>query len=150
KLAGEVEHTSDPLDGTYGTGHLTVCNGKVPSLKLNENVMKLLHFNDLGPAAQDPSSFSSISADLRLGNLRISSSEINVVGYGVDVQGSGTLTLKGSESLDCHGVAKILTKQGFFTRILARLSGATVKDGLLSFPFRVSGTVSNPNFSVEE
>jgi uncharacterized protein involved in outer membrane biogenesis len=148
KLAGEVEHTNDPLDGIYGTGHVVVRNGKVPSLKLNENVMKLLHFNDLGPAAQDPSSFSSISADLRLTNLRISSSEINFIGYGVDVQGSGTLTLRGSDSLDYHGVAMILAKQGFFTRIVARLSGATVKDGLLSFPFRVGGTVSNPNFSM--
>ncbi len=150
KLAGEVEHTNDPLDGIYGTGHVVVRNGKVPSLKLNENVMKLLHFNDLGPAAQDPSSFSSISADLRLTNLRISSSEINFIGYGVDVQGSGTLTLRGSDSLDYHGVAMILAKQGFFTRIVARLSGATVKDGLLSFPFRVGGTVSNPNFSMEK
>jgi len=147
KLAGEVEHTSDPLDGIHGTGHVKVRNGKAPSLKLNENVMKLLHFNDLGPAAQEPSAFSVISADLRLANLRISSSEINFVGYGVDVQGSGTLTLRGSDSLDYHGVAKILTPEGFFTRMAARLSGATVKDGLLSFPFRVGGTLLNPKFS---
>jgi hypothetical protein len=88
------------------------------------------------------------SADLRLANQRISSSEINFVGYGVDVQGSGTLTLRGSDSLDYHGVAKILTPEGFFTRMAARLSGATVKDGLLSFPFRVGGTLVNPKFSM--
>ncbi len=148
KLAGDVEHSNHPLAGIHGTGHLTVRNGKVPTLMLNENVMKLLHFNDLGPAAQDPSSFSSISANLRLANLRISSSVINFVGYGVDVQGSGTLTLRGPGSLDYHGVAKVLTPQGFFTRIVARLSGATVKDGLLSFPFRVGGTLESPKFSM--
>ncbi|HET7441457.1 MAG TPA: AsmA-like C-terminal region-containing protein, partial [Terriglobales bacterium] len=35
KLAGEIEHTLRPLAGMHGTGHVTVRNGQVPSLKLN-------------------------------------------------------------------------------------------------------------------
>jgi hypothetical protein len=67
KLAGAIEHSLHPLAGIHGAGHLTVRNGQVPSLKLNANLMKLAHFNDLGPAKNDPSSFSFISTDLELG-----------------------------------------------------------------------------------
>ncbi|HET7442915.1 MAG TPA: AsmA-like C-terminal region-containing protein, partial [Terriglobales bacterium] len=147
KLAGEIEHTLRPLAGMHGTGHVTVRNGQVPSLKLNENLMKLAHFNDLGPAKHDPSSFSSISTDLELDDQRISSRAIDVDGYGVDVDGSGSISVSGSDDLNYQGVAEILAKQGFVTNIMARLSGATLKDGKLSFPFRVGGTIENPRFS---
>jgi uncharacterized protein involved in outer membrane biogenesis len=147
RLAGEIEHTLRPLVGMHGTGHVTVRNGRVPSLKLNENLMKLAHFNDLGPAKQDPSSFSSISADLELADLRISSRAIDVDGYGVNVNGSGSVSVSGSDDLDYQGVAEIVAKQGFVTNIMARLSGATLKNGKLSFPFRVGGTIENPRFS---
>jgi hypothetical protein len=147
KLAGEIEHTLSPLTGTQGTGQVTVRNGQAPSLRLNENLMKLAHFNDLGPAKQDPASFSSISADLRLANQRISSSKIDIVGYGVNAQCSGSLSVTGSDALDYQGVAEILAKQGFFTNTFAQLSGATLKNGRLSIAFRVGGTIQNPIFS---
>ena len=40
--------------------HLTVRNGDVPSLRLNANLTKLAHYNDLGPAKNDPSSFNFV------------------------------------------------------------------------------------------
>jgi uncharacterized protein YhdP len=148
KVAGEIEHSHDPLAGIHGAGHLTARNGQALSLKLNQNVMKLARFNDLGPAAQNPDSFSSISADLEVANQRISSRQINIVGYGVNAQCSGSLNVTGAGSLDYQGVAEILATQGFFTNTLARLSGATLRNRKLSFPFRVSGTIENPKFSV--
>jgi uncharacterized protein involved in outer membrane biogenesis len=147
KLAGEIEHTLNPLAGMHGTGHVKVTNGKVPSLMLNANLMKLAHFNDLGPAKENPSSFSSISTDLELENLRISSSTIDIDGYGVDVDGSGSVSVSGSDELNYQGVAAITTKQGFLTNTVARLEGAKLKDGKLSFPFRIEGTIENPKFS---
>jgi uncharacterized protein involved in outer membrane biogenesis len=54
KLAGEIEHTMSPLAGMHGTGHAKVTNGQVPSLMLNSNLMKLVHFNDLGPPKRIP------------------------------------------------------------------------------------------------
>ncbi|HEV2417982.1 MAG TPA: AsmA-like C-terminal region-containing protein [Terriglobia bacterium] len=150
KLAGEIEHTQDPLAGIHGAGRVTVRNGKVPSLMLNKNLMKLAHFNDLGPAKQDPSSFSSISTDLELANLRISSRHVDLDGYGVDVDGSGSVSVSGSGNLNYQGVAEITSKQGFFTNLLARLSGASLKNGKLSFPFKVSGTLENPMFSEQK
>jgi hypothetical protein len=52
--------------------------------------------------------------------------------------------------LDYKGVAEILATQGFFTNTLARLSGATLRNRKLSFPFRVSGTIESPKFSAAE
>jgi uncharacterized protein involved in outer membrane biogenesis len=147
KLAGEIEHTLNPLAGVHGTGHVRVTNGMVPSLMLNANLMKLAHFNDLGPAKENPSSFSSISTDLELANLRITSKTIDIDGYGVDVDGAGSVSVSGSDDLSYQGVASITTKQGFLTNTFARFEGAELKEGKLSFPFRVRGTIKSPVFT---
>jgi uncharacterized protein involved in outer membrane biogenesis len=147
RLGGEIAHSLRPLAGIRGAGHLTVRNGQVPSLKLNANLMKLAHFNDLGPAKDDPSSFKVITADLELDNQRISSRVIDLDGYGVDVDGSGTVSVSGSDELNYRGLAEITTKENFFTNTIARLSGAALKDGKLQFPFRIGGTIDSPVFS---
>ena len=147
KLAGEIEHTLRPLAGMHGAGHLTVRNGQLPSLKLNANLMKLAHFNDLGPAKNDPSAFNLITTDLELDNQRISSRVIDIDGYGVVVDGSGSVSVSGSDELNYRGLAEITTKESFFTNTIARLSGASLKDAKLQFPFRITGTINSPVFS---
>jgi len=147
KLAGEIEHTLRPLAGMHGAGHVTVRNGQLPSLKLNANLMKLAHFNDLGPAKNDPSAFNLITTDLELDNQQISSRVIDIDGYGVDVDGSGSVSVSGSDELNYRGLAEITTKESFFTDTVARLSGAALKDGKLQFPFRIGGTIDSPVFS---
>jgi hypothetical protein len=109
--------------------------------------MKLAHFNDLGPAKNDPSSFNVITTDLELANQRISSKVIDIDGYGVDVDGSGSVSVSGSDELNYRGLAEITTKESFFTNTVARMSGAALKDGKLQFPFRIGGTIDNPVFS---
>jgi uncharacterized protein involved in outer membrane biogenesis len=150
KITGEIEHSLHPLEKLHGTGHLTVRDGQVPSLKLNANLMKLAHYNDLGPAKNDPSSFSFVSTDLELDHERISSQVIDIDGYGVDVDGSGSVGISGSEELNYKGVAEIVAKQGFVTSLFARLAGGTLKDGKLSFPFHIGGTIDNPVFAKGE
>ena len=147
KLAGTIEHTTSPLARMHGTGHVKLTNGQVPSLMLNANLMKLAHFNDLGPAKEHPSSFSSITTDLELENLWITSKSIDIDGYGVDVDGSGRVSVSGSDELHYQGLAAITTKQGFLTNTFARLEGAKLTAGKLSFPFRIDGTIENPKFS---
>jgi hypothetical protein len=147
RLAGDIAHSLRPLAGIHGAGHLTVRKGQVPSLKLNANLMKLAHFNDLGPAKNDPSSFNLITTDLELADQRISSKVIDIDGYGVDVDGSGSVSVSGSDVLNYRGLAEITTKESFFTNTIARLSGATLKDGKLQFPFRIGGTIDSPVFS---
>jgi uncharacterized protein involved in outer membrane biogenesis len=147
KLSGEIAHSLRPLAGVHGDGHVAVRNGQVPSLKLNANLMKLAHFNDLGPAKNDPSSFNLITTDLELANQRISSRVIDIDGYGVDVDGSGSVSISGSDELNYRGLAEITTKESFFTNAVARLSGAALVDGKLQFPFRIGGTIGSPVFS---
>jgi uncharacterized protein involved in outer membrane biogenesis len=147
KLTGEIAHSLRPLVGMRGTGHVTVRKGQLPSLKLNANLMKLAHFNDLGPAKNDPSAFNLITTDLELENQRISSRAIDIDGYGVDVDGSGTVSVSGSDDLAYRGLAEITTQEGFFTNTMARLSGAALNDGKLQFPFRIRGKIDNPVFS---
>jgi uncharacterized protein involved in outer membrane biogenesis len=147
KIAGEIEHSLHPLEKLHGTGHLTVRDGQLPSLKLNANLMQLVHYNDLGPAKNDPSSFNSISTDLELDHDRIVSKVIDMDGYGVDVDGSGSLSITGSDELNYQGVAEIVSRQGFVTNLFARLNGATLKDGKLSFPFHVGGSIDDPVFA---
>jgi uncharacterized protein involved in outer membrane biogenesis len=147
KLLGNIEHTNNPLAHMSGVGHLKVTNGQIPSLMLNANLMKLAHFNNLGPAKENPASFSFISTDLELENLRITSKLIDIDGYGVDVDGSGSVSVSGSDDLDYQGVATITTKQGFFTNTFARFEGAKLVDGKLTFPFRIEGKIEDPKFS---
>jgi uncharacterized protein involved in outer membrane biogenesis len=150
KIAGEIEHSLHPLEKLHGTGHLTVRDGQVPSLKLNANLMKLVHYNDLGPAKNDPSSFNFVSTDLELDHERILSKVIDIDGYGVDIDGSGSVSISGSDELNYQGVAEIVSRQGFVTNLFARLNGGTLKDGKLSFPFHVRGTIDNPVFAKGE
>jgi uncharacterized protein involved in outer membrane biogenesis len=147
KISGEIVHSLRPLERLHGSGHLTVRNGQVPSLNLNANLMKLAHYNDLGPAKNNPSSFNFVSTDLELDHERISSRVIDVDGYGVDLDGSGSVSLSGSDQLNYQGVAEIVSKQGFVTNLFARLAGGTLKDGKLSFPFHIGGTIDNPIFT---
>ncbi len=109
---------------------------------------KMTRFRDKASASRSPSAFSSISGDLNLANHRIASREINFVGYGVNVQCWGSFGVTGGGGLDYQGVAKILTTQGFFTNILARMSGADLRKDKLSFPIRIGGTMQSPKFSV--
>jgi uncharacterized protein involved in outer membrane biogenesis len=147
QIAGEIEHSLHPLEKLHGTGHLTVRDGQVPSLKLNANLMKLAHYNDLGPAKDDPSSFNFVSTELELDHERILSKVIDIDGYGVDIDGSGSVSISGSDELNYQGVAEIVSRQGFVTNLFARLAGGTLKDGKLSFPFHVRGTIDNPVFA---
>jgi AsmA-like protein len=149
KLAGQTTHSPHPLEGMRGAGQLTARNGQLPSLKLNRNLMTLARLTNLGPASGDPSSFSSLSSDFQLVDQRLSSNRIAITGNGVEAQGSGALSLIGAGTLDYQGVAKIAAGQNPLTNVLAGLSGATFADGKLSFPFRVSGTLDNPRFSIQ-
>src|ERR1700730_17435920 len=122
KIAGEIGHSLHPLEGLHGSGHLTVRDGQVPSLKLNANLMKLAHYNDLGPAKNDPSAFNFVSTDLELDHERIFSKVIDIDGYGVDIDGSGSVSISGSDELNYQGVAEIVSRQGFVTNLFAQLA----------------------------
>ena len=123
---------------------MTVRNGQVPSLKLNANLMKLAHFNDLGPAKNDPSSFNLITTDLELANQRISSRVIDIDGYGVDVDGSGSVSVSGSDELELSRVGGDYHQGGLLHQHHRPALRSHIKDGKLQFPFRIGGTIDSP------
>ena len=147
-VEGEVEHSSNPLRRIHGSGRITVRNGELPTLNQDKNMMKMTRFRNPGAASRPPSSFSSFSGDMNLANGRIFSHQINIDFYGIDVECSGSLGVRGGEGMDYKGVASVLNSQGFFTNMMARMSGAKLEKGKLSFPIRVGGTLENPKFSV--
>ena len=149
KLAGEVSHSPDPLAGMRGVGQLNIKNGQLPSLQLNKNLSTLARLSNLGAASGDPSSFSSMAADLNIAEGKITSNKVTIVGNGVDVDGTGTLTLAGAGSLAYDGVAKIAAAQNPLTGLLVGLSGATFADGKLSFPFGIGGSLQSPQFKLK-
>lgn len=146
KLAGEVTHSTDPLAGMRGTGQMNIKNGQLPSLQLNRNLMLLARLANLGPAAGDPSSFSSIAADLNIADQRIASNKIAIVGNGVNVDGAGSMALAGAGNLDYQGVAGIAAGQNAMSNLVAGLTGAKIENGKMTFPFGLLGTLENPRF----
>ena len=149
KLAGEVSHSPDPLSGMQGTGQFNVRNGKLPSLQLNKNLMVLARLANLGPAAGDPSSFSSISSDLNVAGGRLSSKAISIIGNGVNVDGAGSMSLAGAGDMNYDGIAKLAAGQNGVSSLLGALSGATMSNGQLSFPFTLVGTLASPHFALK-
>jgi hypothetical protein len=104
----------------------------------------------VGPANGDPSSFSSISTDFRIADARLSNNKITVVGNGVDVDGSGSMTMAGDGTLDYQGDATLAASgNNPLGTVLGGLAGAKVANGKLTFPFTVGGTIAKPKFSLK-
>lgn len=149
KLAGEVTHSADPLAGMRGTGNVSVKNGKLPSLNLNKNLMALAKLTNLGAAQGDPSSFSSMSSDFNIANDRLLSNKIVILGNGVDIDGAGAMSIAGAGSLDYQGVARLAAGESPISGLLGGLTGATMENGKLKFPFAIGGTLDNPRFMLK-
>ena len=148
-LSGGLERSSQPLADQRGSGQVTIRNGRLPTLELNKNLMLLASLASLGPTAGDPSSFSSLSADLNIARGSIRSDKIALRGNAVDVDGSGSVTPAGAGALGYSGVAKVRAAQNALTNILAGVSGGTFAEGKLSFPFALEGTVEHPLFRLK-
>jgi uncharacterized protein involved in outer membrane biogenesis len=150
KAHGTVVHSSDPLAGITGSGQASIRNGKMPSLQLGSNLRSLARMANVGPANGDPSSFSSLSADFHIADGRLSSNKITLVGNGVDVDGSGSMTMAGDGSLDYKGDASLAASgTNPLATVLGGLAGAKFANGKMTFPFTVGGPFAKPKFSLK-
>jgi uncharacterized protein involved in outer membrane biogenesis len=150
KMNGLVTHASDPLAGVTGSGQASIHNGRMPSLQLGSNLRSLAKMANVGPTNGDPSSFSSLSADFRIAEARLSSNKITLVGNGVDVYGSGSMTMAGEGSLDYQGDASLAASgSNPLATVLGGLAGAKFANGKMTFPFTVGGTFAKPKFSLK-
>jgi len=150
KLQGAVTNSTDPLVGITGSGQVDIRNGRMPSLQLGSNLRTLAKMAGVGPANGDPSTFSSISTDFQIADARLTNNKIAVVGNGVDVDGSGSLTMAGDGTLDYQGDASLAGGgSNPLSTVLGGLAGAKAADGKLTFPFTVGGTFAKPKFSLK-
>ncbi|HMD87040.1 MAG TPA: AsmA family protein [Terriglobia bacterium] len=150
KANGTVVHSSDPLAGITGSGQASIRNGKMPSLQLGSNLRSLAKMANVGPANGDPSSFSSLSSDFRIADGRLSSKKITLVGNGVDVDGSGSLTAAGDGTLDYQGDASLAANSNNpLATVLGGFAGAKFANGKMTFPFNIGGTFAKPKFSLK-
>ncbi|MGB8477828.1 MAG: AsmA family protein [Acidobacteriaceae bacterium] len=147
-MGGEIAHSSSPLGDMYGTGTLMVRRGDLPGLDQNASMKQVERFRTKDAAGKPPSAFSTFGGDMELKNQRMYSKRVAVDFYGIDVNGTGSMSLAGGP-VNYRGSATIEKKQGFFTTTLARwFKGAKEKDGRLEFPIELTGTLANPQFAV--
>lgn len=151
KIDGTVVQSADPLAGIAGAGQASIRDGQMPSLQLGSNLRMLAKMVNLGPANGDPSSFSSLSSDFRIADSRLSSNKVALVGNGMEVDGSGNMTMAGDGTLDYQGTASLAAggSSSPLTNVLGSLTGATFANGKLSFPFTVGGTFAKPKFGLK-
>ena len=148
-LDGEAGHSPDPLAGVRGAGNLTIVRGRLPTLRLDANLLQLFRVAKMGPASGDPYSFSSIAMDFTIANSRIQTIKGKIAGNGVNIDATGSLGLAGDGSLEYQGVANIASSDNALTSILGGLTGATLKGGKMVFPFELKGTLKNPQFTLK-
>ncbi|MGH9617090.1 MAG: AsmA-like C-terminal region-containing protein, partial [Acidobacteriaceae bacterium] len=146
--AGAIEHTSTPLAGMYGTGDITVGKGQLPGMNQNPGMKQIERFRTSSASGLPPAAFSTFGGDMELKNHRMYSKRIAIDFYGVVVAGTGSMSLTGGQ-IDYRGTATIEKKQGFLTSTFARwFKGAKEKQGRLTFPIRLTGTMSDPKFTI--
>jgi uncharacterized protein involved in outer membrane biogenesis len=148
ELNGEVSHSPDALAGVGGSGRVTIRNGRLPTLQLNKDLLQLARVAKMGLASGDPASFSSVAMDFTVTNNRVNTTKATIVGNGVDIDASGSLSLAGNGSLDYQGVARVASSQNALTNILGQLTGTSLKGGKMAFPFHLTGTFKNPIFTL--
>jgi uncharacterized protein involved in outer membrane biogenesis len=149
KMQGLVLKSNDPLEGVTGTGQGVIRDGKMPSLQITGNLRSLTRLASVGPANGDPSSFTSLSADFRIADARLSSNKIDLDANGVGVDGSGSLTMAGEGTLDYQGEASLAASDSNpLTAILGGLAGAKFADGKMKISFSVGGTFAHPKFGL--
>ena len=148
KLAGDIAHTATPLADMHGTGTITIRKGELPSLDTDKDMIEMERFRPAGTGAVPASAFSTFSGDMELHDNHLYSKRIAVDFYGTNVVGSGsTSVLDGA--MDYRGEAIVLQKQGTITNLFARMfKGAQEKNGRLTFPLRVTGTIAYPKCSI--
>ncbi len=147
-VGGEIAHSSSPLGDMYGSGTLMVRRGDLPGMDQNASMKQVERFRTKDAAGKPPSAFSTFGADMELKDRRMYSKRVAVDFYGIDVNGTGSMSLAGGP-VNYRGTATIEKKQGFFTTTFARwFKGAKEKDERLEFPIKLTGTLANPQFAV--
>jgi type II secretion system protein N len=137
-VSGKVHLDNIGSPSGQGSMEMTIADGL---LSLNPPVLEIreLNFNTV-----------ELTADLAEGRIRITRLDVN--GQQVNVNASGTVVLR--EPLDASAVnisGKILPHPSFIRDLSGVLPPGLISERTISsggIPFRISGTIANPGFSL--
>ncbi len=159
---------ADPAKTLAGQGSFAVRDGTFPGLDVRSSLGKLVQFLALG-VPQGETRFSAFEGDLRIAEQRVHSRALKLAGEGLEGEVRGSLGLDGT--LDYAGVAILAAgapesgatepdtpeagKQSLRSALrgLGRDLGGAVTQALggpgkFRIPFRITGTVENPKFTL--
>jgi uncharacterized protein involved in outer membrane biogenesis len=134
------------LGRATGKGAIAIANGTMKGLQMVRTIVLAFGKPDLAPPEGAPERFTRLGGDMSLASGVVTLSNLQFLSTDVDVNGAGTLTLKGS-AIKVDGKASLskeLTAQA--GRDLVRF---TAEEGRVTVPARVTGTVSAPKVSVD-
>jgi hypothetical protein len=149
-LSGTLEHTAHPFTGLQGGGQFSIAKGEFPTLAGNAKMAEMKKFRNDNAAHLPVSAFSKFTGDMEFKSDHIYSRRLEIDFYGIQVAGSGNVDEQ-TGKLDYRGSATIMQKQGFFTNLFAKwFKHADEKNGRLSFPVQVTGTLKKPVFAMTD
>ncbi|MGH9445954.1 MAG: AsmA family protein [Terriglobia bacterium] len=143
-FSGEVAASSGPWTGKQGEGKFAVRNGRWPKLRLGQTILELTHLAQLGPASNDVSAFSSVSAGWKLDDGVMEISNLRAIGQGIRLDGSARVDLTAQDHLHFEGVAEIAARRNLLSSLLAGIAGGSFKGGKIELPIVVTGTLKQP------
>ena len=146
ELHGALSDSPDPLQGIQGGGKMSVKDGKLLGLKVDQ-LLKLANWFKLELPSEDPRAFSLFSTDLQFENSRIVSKEILFQAPGIRVEVAGVVTPAGKGDLEYEGTLQLTMDEKPWMKQVSMLTEATYAEGVFRIPFVVSGSFEDQNFS---
>jgi AsmA-like protein len=131
-----------------GSGALAVTNGKIASIGMIKQVMKLLEAAGAKGIAKDDTPFERLTAHFDVAKGTARTSDLQFRSADLDFDGTGTVGLGGALHLDLLG--------SFSSSVSAQLVAKTPalkirqgSDGRLSVPLQVRGTMTAPQVGLD-
>jgi uncharacterized protein involved in outer membrane biogenesis len=126
-----------------GKGYLEVTNGKIASVGVIPQVMKLLEAAGAKGVAKDETPFDRLSAHFDVAKGVARTSDLQFRSADLDLDGGGTIAEKGKLALDVTAsFSKPVSDQ-----LVAKTNALSIRvgpDGRLTIPLQVGGTLSAP------
>ena len=107
ELRGVLAESSNLLHGMQGNGKLTVKDGQLPWLKLNEHLKGFAQKEGVQALSGDLGAFSHLMSDVQIAQGRITTERVLIEAEGLKIRATGTVIPAGKGNLSYDGVAEI-------------------------------------------
>ncbi len=134
-------------DGLAGSGKISLTDGYVRDFSLRDELAKSLGIpSEALPKALDTGAYRFIGGDYLIRSRKVTSNDLTVDGAAFTAVGAGYVGF--DKSLDISGTITLREIAVISSLYSAALSLVGVSGSIDKFPFRVSGTLDNAEFSI--